>query len=56
MKFSGLNIEGAWLIDPVRRGDERGWFQEWLKKSEVEKQVDFSFEQVQRISHIHNRV
>lgn len=52
MKLSKTNISGAWLIDPVRYGDERGWFQEWFKKSEVEKQIGFSFEPVQlNISH-----
>ncbi len=34
-------------MDPVRHGDERGWFQEWFKKSELEKQTGFSFEPVQ---------
>jgi dTDP-4-dehydrorhamnose 3,5-epimerase len=47
MKLSKSSIEGAWLIDPVRHEDERGWFQEWFKKSEVEKQIGFSFEPVQ---------
>jgi dTDP-4-dehydrorhamnose 3,5-epimerase len=52
MKLSKSSIEGAWLIDPVRHEDERGWFQEWFKKSEVEKQIGFSFEPVQlNISH-----
>ena len=52
MKLSKSRIEGAWLIDPVRHGDERGWFQEWFKKSEVEMQIGFSFEPVQlNISH-----
>lgn len=52
MKLSKTNIGGAWLIDPVRYGDERGWFQEWFKKSEVENQIGFSFEPVQlNISH-----
>jgi dTDP-4-dehydrorhamnose 3,5-epimerase len=47
MKLSKSSIEGAWLIDPVRYGDERGWFQEWFKKSEVQNQIGFSFEPVQ---------
>jgi dTDP-4-dehydrorhamnose 3,5-epimerase len=47
MKLSPSSIEGAWLVDPVRHGDDRGWFQEWFKKSEVEKQIGFSFEPVQ---------
>ena len=52
MKLSKSRIEGAWLIDPVRHGDERGWFQEWFKKSGVEQQTGFSFDPVQlNVSH-----
>ena len=52
MKLSKSSIDGAWLIDPVRHGDERGWFQEWFKKSDIEKQIGFSFEPVQlNVSH-----
>jgi dTDP-4-dehydrorhamnose 3,5-epimerase len=52
MKLSRSTIEGAWLVDPVRYTDERGWFQEWFKKSEVEQKIGFSFEPVQlNISH-----
>jgi dTDP-4-dehydrorhamnose 3,5-epimerase len=52
MKLSKSSIEGAWLIAPVRHSDERGWFQEWFKKSEVENQIGFAFEPVQlNISH-----
>jgi dTDP-4-dehydrorhamnose 3,5-epimerase len=47
MKLSKSRIEGAWTIEPVRHGDERGWFQEWFKKSDIEKQIGFSFEPVQ---------
>jgi dTDP-4-dehydrorhamnose 3,5-epimerase len=47
MKLSPSSIEGAWLVDPVRHDDDRGWFQEWFKKSEVENQIGFSFEPVQ---------
>ena len=52
MKLSKSIIEGAWLIDPVRHGDERGWFQEWFKESEIETQIGFSFAPVQlNVSH-----
>ena len=45
-------IQNAWIIDPVRHGDNRGWFQEWFKKSEVQQQIGFSFDPVQiNISH-----
>lgn len=52
MKILKSTIAGAWLIDPVRHGDERGWFQEWFKKSGVEEQTGFFFSPVQlNISH-----
>lgn len=52
MKLSKTSIEGAWLVEPVRHSDQRGWFQEWFKRSEVERQIGFSFEPVQiNISH-----
>ena len=52
MRLSKSSIEGAWLVDPVRYGDDRGWFQEWFKKSEVETQIGFTFEPVQlNVSH-----
>jgi dTDP-4-dehydrorhamnose 3,5-epimerase len=52
MKLSKSTIEGAWIIEPVRHGDERGWFQEWFKKSGVEQQTGFSFDPAQlNVSH-----
>jgi dTDP-4-dehydrorhamnose 3,5-epimerase len=52
MKLSTASIAGAWLIDPIRHEDERGWFQEWFKKSGVESQTGFTFKPVQiNISH-----
>ena len=47
MKLSSTSIAGAWLIDPVRHGDERGWFQEWFKESSVKEQIGFEFVPVQ---------
>lgn len=47
MNMAQSSIEGAWLIDAVRHGDERGWFQEWFKKSDVQNQIGFSFDPVQ---------
>ena len=45
-------IQNAWTIDPVRHGDDRGWFQEWFKKSNIQQQTGFLFEPVQiNISH-----
>lgn len=33
MKFTSIGIEGAWEIEQVRHGDDRGWFQESFKSS-----------------------
>ena len=33
MKFKSIGIEGAWEIDQIRHGDDRGWFQESFKSS-----------------------
>ena len=33
MKFTSIGIEGAWEIDQIRHGDDRGWFQESFKSS-----------------------
>lgn len=45
-------IQNAWTIDPLRHVDDRGWFQEWFKKSGVQQQTGFLFEPVQiNISH-----
>lgn len=52
MKLTELNISGAWLVEPKRHADTRGWFQEWFKQSEIERQVGFEFAPVQaNISH-----
>lgn len=40
-------IQNAWTIDPVRHGDDRGWFQEWFKQSGVQQQTGYLFEPVQ---------
>ena len=42
-----LDIQGAWLISGVRHTDERGWFQEWYRKSSLEKETGLSFDPVQ---------
>lgn len=39
MKFSKLDIEGVWVIDPVRFGDRRGYFMETWKREEFEAHV-----------------
>jgi len=42
-----LSIQGAWLIEGRRFEDDRGWFQEWFKKSAVFAQTGFDFNPVQ---------
>lgn len=52
MIIKDSTIQNAWTIDPLRHGDNRGWFQEWFKKSGVQQQTEFLFEPVQiNISH-----
>ena len=36
MQFTRLEIDGLWLIEPKRFGDERGYFAETFKRSEFE--------------------
>jgi dTDP-4-dehydrorhamnose 3,5-epimerase len=50
--FSESLIKGAWIIDPVRHGDDRGWFQELFKHSVVKKTTGIDFTPVQiNVSH-----
>lgn len=39
MKYSPLNLNGVWLIEPERFGDSRGYFMESFKKEEFEVKV-----------------
>lgn len=39
MKFIPQTIAGVWLIEPVRHGDERGYFMETWKQAEFEAAV-----------------
>jgi dTDP-4-dehydrorhamnose 3,5-epimerase len=41
--FSESTITGAWIIDPVRHGDERGWFQELFKFSTIKQSTGIDF-------------
>lgn len=47
MKISSSLISGAWLIEPKRFGDDRGWFQEWFKKSVTQEITGFDFSPTQ---------
>lgn len=50
--FRESEINGAWIIDPVRHKDERGWFQELFKFSSVSKATGLEFSPVQvNVSH-----
>lgn len=51
-KFTESKINGGWIIDAVRHGDDRGWFQELFKSSVVRDATGFSFAPVQiNVSH-----
>lgn len=47
MTITELSIGGAWKIDITRYPDNRGWFQEWFKKSELQAHINFDFSAVQ---------
>ena len=50
--FKQSTINGAWIIDPVRHGDDRGWFQELFKYSDVKDATGLDFSPVQiNVSH-----
>jgi dTDP-4-dehydrorhamnose 3,5-epimerase len=52
MTITQVEIGGAWHIAAKRFSDERGWFQEWFKKSELSQVIDFDFSPLQaNISH-----
>ena len=39
MNITELSLAGAWVIHPTRHADNRGWFQEWFKKSELKEEL-----------------
>lgn len=50
--FTESTIKGAWIIDSVRHGDDRGWFQELFKISTVKNATGLDFTPVQiNVSH-----
>ena len=52
MNITELSLAGAWVIHPTRHADNRGWFQEWFKKSELHAAIGYEFSPVQaNISH-----
>ena len=44
MVITPLEIEGAWIAESPLWEDERGWFREWFKTSEIEKITDRKFD------------
>ena len=42
-KFTPLEIDGAWLFESPSHGDERGYFREWFKSSEVRDALKLEF-------------
>lgn len=50
--FTESEISGAWAINAMRHGDDRGWFQELFKKTTVKNATGFDFSPVQiNVSH-----
>jgi dTDP-4-dehydrorhamnose 3,5-epimerase len=47
MSVTSLAVKGAWLVEPKRHADDRGWFQEWFKQSAVREATGYLFEPVQ---------
>jgi dTDP-4-dehydrorhamnose 3,5-epimerase len=43
MKITPLEIEGAWVAEAPLWEDERGWFREWFKISDIESVIDRKF-------------
>ncbi|HTJ68682.1 MAG TPA: dTDP-4-dehydrorhamnose 3,5-epimerase [Actinospica sp.] len=39
MKITPLSIEGAWLIEPQKFGDQRGYFMEWYRHDKLAEAV-----------------
>lgn len=52
MESTDTGIAGSWLLSPVRYADDRGWFQEWFRRSAVAEVCGYDFAPVQaNISH-----
>ena len=39
MHFTQLDIEGVWLFESSIRHDDRGFFREWYKSTDIKKTV-----------------
>lgn len=47
MTIRKIPFGGAWVIEARRFGDERGWFQEWFRRSQLEEATGVRFEPMQ---------
>lgn len=57
MKLTELGIEGAWLVESSVYSDDRGFFVEWFKSSEVKASTGIDLKPVQaNISRSHRGV
>lgn len=43
MEFEGVGINGVWLVRSPAHNDERGYFREWFKASEIESAIGLTF-------------
>jgi dTDP-4-dehydrorhamnose 3,5-epimerase len=43
MDATTTGIDGSWLLTPVRHHDERGWFQEWFRRSDIASSCGVDF-------------
>jgi dTDP-4-dehydrorhamnose 3,5-epimerase len=46
-KFTPLKIEGAWLIESEVHTDIRGYFREWFRGDELERETGIKFNPIQ---------
>lgn len=47
MTITEMAIGGAWIVQGQRFPDDRGWFQEWFRKSRLEEHTGTMFSPVQ---------
>lgn len=47
MKFHTSKIKDAWVVEGIRHEDDRGWFQELFKHSEIARATGADFQPVQ---------
>jgi dTDP-4-dehydrorhamnose 3,5-epimerase len=47
MPFEKMRIPGAWVFSPIRHSDDRGFFEEKFKLSQIESELGRSFQVVQ---------